>query len=199
MKRNTFEILDRVVAHDGFFKLVSYHLRHRLYQGGWSRTLTRELFERGHAAAVLPYDPLRDEVILIEQFRVGAIHAPGSAWLIEIVAGIIEPGESAEEVVRREAVEECGCSLTDIEPIYQYFVSPGGTSETITLYCGRVDAGEAGGIFGCSDEGEDIRVFTRTFSEAMAMIGDGRIRAASPIMAIQWLALNRDRLRRLWS
>jgi ADP-ribose pyrophosphatase len=185
MKRNTFEILERAVTHDGFFRLVSYRLRHQLYRGGWSHPLTRELFERGHAAAILPYDPVRDEIVLIEQFRVGAIHDQQGAWLIEIVAGIIESGESAQDVVRREAVEESGCPVRDIEPIYHYFVSPGGTSETISLYCGRVDASEAGGIFGRSDEGED-------------MIGDGRIRAASPIMAIQWLALNRERLRRLW-
>jgi len=198
MKQHTFEVIERTIAYDGFFKLVNYRLRHQLYQGGWSQTLSRELFERGHAAAVLPYDPLRDEIILIEQFRVGAMHAQNGAWLIEIVAGIIESGESPETVVRREAVEESGCALIDLEQICDYFVSPGGTTETITLFCGRVDASRSGGIFGCADEGENIRVFTRTFSEAMKMIYDGRICSASPIMAIQWLALNRERLRKQW-
>jgi len=198
MKQYAFEILDQHIAYDGFFQLVSYRLRHQLYRGGWSSPLNRELFERGHAVAVLPYDPLRDEIILIEQFRVGAIHAAHGAWLIEIVAGIIETGESPESVARREAIEESGCALQDIEKICEYFVSPGGTSETITLFCGRVDSSNAGGIYGCVDEGEDIRVFTCTFPEAMEMIRDGRINSASPIMALQWLALNRDRLRKHW-
>lgn len=198
MKPDTFEILDRHLAYDGFFQLASYRLRHQLYHGGWSEPLTRELFERGHAVAVLPYDPLRDEIILLEQFRVGAIHAERGAWLIEIVAGIIEAGETEENVARREAVEESGCPLLDIERICNYFVSPGGTSETITLYCGRVDSARAGGIHGRADEGEDIRVFTCAFDQAMEMIEDGRICSASPIIALQWLALNRERLRKRW-
>jgi len=198
MKQYAFEILDRHIAYDGFFQLVSYRLRHQLYRGGWSHILNRELFERGHAAAVIPYDPLRDEIILIEQFRVGAIHARTGAWLIEIVAGIIEADESPEDVIRREATEESGCRLMEIEKICDYFVSPGGTSETISLYCGRVDSSYAGGIHGCAEEGEDIRVFTCPFPEAMEMISNGQIRSASPIMAIQWLALNRDRLRKHW-
>jgi len=198
MKQDNFEILDHKLAYHGFFKLERYQLKHRLFNGGWSQPLTRELFERGHAAAILPYDPLRDEIILIEQFRIGAIHTGTGAWLTEIVAGIIEPGETAEEVVRREAIEESGCPIQQLEPIFDYFVSPGGTSERISLYCGRVDASQAGGIHGCSNEGEDIRVFAVTFSEAQAMINDGRINSASPIMAIQWLTMNRDRLKALW-
>jgi len=198
MQSDDINILDHQLAYQGFFKLERYHLRHRLFNGNWSQPLTRELFERGHAAAVLPYDPDRDEVILIEQFRVGAIHSGANAWLTEIVAGIIEPGETAEAVVRREAIEESGCPLQQLEPICDYFVSPGGTSECISLFCGRVDATHAGGIHGRIDEGEDIRVFTVPFIEAQTMINDGRINSASPIMAIQWLSLNRDRLKTLW-
>ena len=103
------EILYKTVCYDGFFRMERYRLRHRLFRGGWSRELTRELFARGHAAAVLPYDPLLDAVVLVEQFRIGALEAPGGPWLLEIVAGIIEPGETPEDVVRREAVEEADC------------------------------------------------------------------------------------------
>ena len=198
MKQDDIEIIDHQLAYQGFFKLERYHLRHRLFNGDWSAPLTRELFERGHAAAVLPYDPVRDEIILIEQFRIGAINSGKRAWLIEIVAGIIETGETAEDVVRREAMEESGCPLQQLEPICDYYASPGGTSEQISLFCGRVDAADAGGIHGCSDEGEDIRVFTVSFTEALSMISDGRINSASPIMAIQWLTLHRERLRTLW-
>ena len=128
----------------------------------------------------------------------GAVRAGAGAWLTEIIAGIIEPGESAEDVVRREAIEESGCPILQLEPVCNFYASPGGTSERISLYCGRVDASRAGGIHGCSNEGEDIRVFTASFTETLAMIHDGRINSASPIMAIQWLSMNRDRLRTQW-
>ena len=100
-----FEILDRKVGYDGYFRVDVYRVRDRRYDGSWSRALAREVFERGHAAAVLPYDPARDEVVLIEQFRIGAIEAQGGPWQLEIVAGIIEGEESPEDVVRREALE----------------------------------------------------------------------------------------------
>ena len=123
------EILDKTVCYDGFFRLERYRLRHRLFSGAWSRVLTRELFERGHAAAVLPYDPALDVVVLVEQFRIGALEAPGSPWLLEIVAGVIDhPGETPEDVVRREAVEEANCQIQALIHIYDCFVSPGGNA-----------------------------------------------------------------------
>ncbi len=198
MKQLEFKVIDHQLAYNGFFKLERYQLQHRLFAGPWSPAITREVFERGHAAAVIPYDPVTDQIILIEQFRIGAIHNPLGAWLTEIVAGIIEPGESAQDVAYREAIEETGCPLLELEHICNYFVSPGGTTETISLYCGRVVADNASGIHGCSEEGEDIRVFTCSFAEALTMISNGRINSASPIMALQWLALNRDRLRSQW-
>ena len=198
MKQDDIKILDHQVAYQGFFRLERYHLSHRLFNGDWSPPLTRELFERGHAVAVLPYDPVRDEIVLIEQFRIGAVHSNEGAWLIEIVAGVIETGETAEDVARREALEESGCSLQQLEPICTYYVSPGGTSEQLQLFCGRVDASLADGIHGCPEEGEDIRVFTVSFPEAMDMISDGRINSASPIIALQWLAMHRDHLRSMW-
>ncbi len=103
MKNNDVEVLEKTVCFEGFFRLERYRLRHRLFNGDWSQTVQRELFERGHAAAVLPYDPVTNEVVLIEQFRVGAMNAPGGPWLLEIVAGIIEDNEAAEDVVKREA------------------------------------------------------------------------------------------------
>lgn len=199
MKKDDIEILSDETVYQGFFKIARYQLRHRLFKGGWSKRLSRELFQRGHAAAVLPYDPIRDEVILIEQFRIGALHADSGAWLTEIVAGMIEAGETAEDVARREAIEESGCPIQQLIPICDYFVSPGGTCERTSLFCGHVDTSHVGGIHGCSDEGEDIRSFAVSFPMAQAMISDGRINSASPIMAIQWLALNKDRVKSLWT
>ena len=192
------EILDKTVCYDGFFRMECYRLRHRLFSGAWSRVLTRELFERGHAAAVLPYDPGLDAVVLVEQFRIGALEAPGSPWLLEIVAGIIAPDETPEDVARREAVEEANCQIQALVHIYDYFVSPGGTSERISLFCGQVDASGAGGLCGLAEEEEDIRVIVVPFAEALAQLHAGKINSAAPIMALQWLQLNHDQLRARW-
>lgn len=197
--REGYEILEHSNGYAGFFRVDKYRLRHRLFRGGMSPVISRELFERGHAVAVLLYDPERDEIVILEQFRIGALHAPLGPWLFEIVAGIIEEGETAEAVAVRESVEEAGVSPTALEFITHYLVSPGGTSESISLYCGRIDARGVGGIFGLESEAEDIRVTTVPFAEAYAMVRDGRINSAAPIIAIQWLALNREELRRRWT
>ncbi|MDR4514293.1 ADP-ribose diphosphatase [Nitrosomonas sp.] len=192
------QILEQTVCYQGFFRIDRYRLRHRLFSGDWSQPIVRELFERGHAAAVLPYDPNRDEVILIEQFRVGAMSAPGGPWLLEIVAGIIEDGEQAEDVVKRESVEEAGCTVADLIPLYDYLVSPGGMTERVSLFCGRVDTTHAGGIFGVAHEGEDIRVHVVAYETALQYLKAGKINSASAIIALQWLALNRDHVRLQW-
>ncbi|MGZ0018163.1 ADP-ribose diphosphatase [Nitrosomonas sp. wSCUT-2] len=192
------EVIEKTVCYQGFFRLEKYHLRHRLFSGEWSPLLTREMFERGHAAAVLPYDPVRDEIVLIEQFRPGAIDAPGGPWLMEIVAGMIETGETAETVVKRESIEESGCIITDLIPLYDFLVSPGGTTERIALFCGRTDATTADGVHGVTEEGEDIKVHVVTFDTAMALLKSEKITAASAIIALQWLALNRDDVRARW-
>ena len=197
-KAGDIELVDCEIGYRGFFRLERYRLRHRLFAGGMSPIITRELFERGHAAAILLYDAIFDQIVLVEQFRIGALNAEGGAWLYEIVAGIIEPGEEAEEVVRRESVEEAGCQVGRIEKICDYLVSPGGTSERISLYCGEVDSRDVGGIYGLAHEGEDIRVFSISFTEAVDMLMSGDLNTASPIMALQWLQQNRARIRKEW-
>jgi ADP-ribose pyrophosphatase len=192
------DILDKTLCYDGFFRMERYRLRHHLFRGGWSRPLVRELFERGHAAAVLPYDPILDRIVLVEQFRIGALEAPGGPWLLEIVAGIIEPGEAPEAVVRREALEEANCTIQELLHICDYCVSPGGTSERITLFCGKVDASHAGGIYGAPEEDEDIRVLVLSYQEALALLQAGKINSAAPIIALQWLQLSREWVRTQW-
>jgi ADP-ribose pyrophosphatase len=193
-----YEIIERQTPFQGYFRIAKYKLRHRCFDGGWTQPFWRELFERGHAAAVLPYDPLRDEVILQEQFRVGALDAPGGPWQLEIVAGIVDAGEGVEEVVRREALEEAGLTLRELHHIQDYLVSPGGTTETVALFVGRADSSSAGGVFGLAEEAEDIRVRVLPFEQAMAEMRERPINAATIVIAMQWLALNRDMLRRLW-
>ena len=192
------EILEKKICFQGFFRLERYRLRHRLFSGKWSQPVVREILERGHAAAVLPYDPLRNEVILIEQFRIGAMSVPDGPWLMEIVAGIIEENESAVDVVKREGMEEANCDITDLIPLYDYLVSPGGTTERIALFCGKVDAAHAGGIYGVLEGGEDIKVHVVTLETALSLLKTGKIISASAIIAIQWLALNRELVHKLW-
>lgn len=191
------EILDRTVVFDGHFQMVRYRLRHWQFAGGFGPELVREVFARGHAAAVLPYDPVRDEVVLVEQFRAGALAAACEPWLLEPVAGIIEDGESAEEVARREALEEAGLEVLDLAAVCSCFMSPGGSSETVHIYIGRADAAGAG-IFGLPDEGEDIKVHVLPFAKAQTWLDEGHLRVASTLLAMQWLARHHDTLRARW-
>lgn len=183
MSRDDVELISRETVYRGHFRMDRLTLRHRLFQGGFSEPYSRELFERGHAAALLPYDPDLDEVVLVEQFRVGALEAPGSPWLMEVVAGIIEPGEDAEAVARREAVEEAGLEVGDIELISEYLPSPGGCSEMISLFVGRVDASRADRYAGLAHENEDIRVHRLAFDKALRFSkadGSTMLRRSSP-------------------
>ena len=193
------EIREKTTPFEGYFQVDRYRLRHAKFEGGWTAEQQREVFERGHAAAVLPYDPVRDCVVLIEQFRIGAYAAGLEPWLIEVVAGIIGAGEAPEEVVRREAIEEAGCTIEALEPIGTLLMTPGASSETLALYCGRADSRGLGGVHGLDHEGEDIRVLVTPAEEALAMLTSGRIVNAQAMLALQWLALNRERLRARWT
>ena len=154
---------------------------------------------RHDAVCVLPYDPQRDSVVLIEQFRVGALDKSRNPWLLELVAGLIDKDEQPEEVARREAMEEAGLTLGALWPLSVYYPSPGGSDERVHLFVGRCDSVGAGGIHGLEEEGEDIRVHVLSFEDALARVRDGRIDNAASIMALQWLALNRDEVRGLWT
>jgi ADP-ribose pyrophosphatase len=192
------EILDRAVAFDGHFQIVRYRVRHWQFSGGMGPELVREVFARGHAVAVLPYDPVRDEVVLVEQFRTGALETREDPWLLEPVAGIIEAGEAVDEVTRREAIEEAGLEVLDLAPVCSCFMSPGGSSEIVHSYIGRVDTAGAGGVFGLADEGEDINAKVVPFEQALAWLDEGRLRVATTLLAMQWLARHRDGLRARW-
>lgn len=191
----TFSILEELPLYEGFFSLSRFRLRHTLYRGGWSEVVERELFYRGRCVAVIPYDPITDHVVLIEQFRIGAVKTQEHPWLLEIVAGAVEAGETAEEVAHREADEEAGCIIRELIPIYEFFTTPGGCSEKLSLFCGIVDASELGGHYGLAEEQEDILVRVVEYAEAMDLLRHGKIESAIPIVALQWLALNRDALR----
>lgn len=193
------DIIDRVLAHDGYFKIVRYRLRHSLFKGGMAPDITREVFDRGQAVAVLPYDPVSDQVILIEQFRPGALGVESDPWLVETVAGMVEQGEEIEDVARRESEEEAGLELRELKFISRFFVSPGGSTETVSLFIGRICAAKAGGLFGLSSEGEDIKVHVLDYAEAMSWLQNGRIKVATTIVALQWLASHHQEISAEWS
>lgn len=196
--RDDVEVLARRPVWQGFFRMDVLELRHRLFAGGWSGNMERELFVRAPAVVMLPYDPVRDQVVCVEQFRIGALDMPYSPWLLELVAGIIEDGEYPEEVARREAHEEAGLEVGALEFICRYQVSPGGNTEEILLFCGCVDATRAGGLHGLDTEHEDIRVHVLDFADAKTALEAGEMRNAAGIIGLQWLILNRDALRDRW-
>ncbi len=182
---------------DGFFKINRLHIRHALFEGGEVEVI-RELFRRDDAVCVLLFDPVKDAIVLVEQFRVGALSRADTPWLLELVAGIVEPGETPEDVARREAVEEAGTDISDIVPITRYMPSAGGSDEYIELLCARVDSEGVGGVHGLAHEGEDILVHVLPFAEVCEMVANSTIDNAATIIAVQWLQLNKQKLLQRW-
>lgn len=190
------EVVSRERRYGEYVKVDRYRIRHDLFAGGLSEVIQRDLVERGHAVGVLPYDPVRDEVVLLEQFRIGPFATGARPWLIEIVAGIIEEGEEPVDVARRETLEEAGVDLKELRYIGDFYASPGIMSEHVSVYLGTVDAGAAGGIHGLDEEGEDIRVFTVSGDEAVRLVREGAVKSPPALFALQWFALNREDLSR---
>ena len=190
---------NRETLYSGFLEVDQYEVSHELFGGGWSEVLEREVMHRKEIAALLPFDPDRQEVVLIEQFRIGAWAGDWPhPWLLECIAGVMEAGESAGEVAVREAEEEAGCQVLELELIGRFFTTPGGSSELVNLFCGRIDATGLGGIHGLADEGENIKASVWSLPDVLALVEDGRICNAKTLVALQWLALNHPRLTSNW-
>ncbi|EMD2717879.1 ADP-ribose diphosphatase [Enterobacter roggenkampii] len=196
--KNDVEIIARETLYSGFFSMDLYRFRHRLFNGEMSGEIRREIFERGHAAVLLPFDPVRDEVVLVEQIRIAAYDVSESPWLLEMVAGMIEEGETVEDVARREALEEAGLVVGRTKPVLSYLASPGGTSERLSIMVGEVDATTAEGIHGLADENEDIRVHVVSREQAYRWVEEGKIDNAASVIALQWLQLHYQTLRNEW-
>ncbi|OKA68200.1 ADP-ribose diphosphatase [Vibrio parahaemolyticus] len=191
------EIISKESVFEGFFKMVKYRFKHKLFAGGWSDVVEREMLERGHAAAMLPYDPKTDQVVIIEQIRIGALEHE-HPWQLEIVAGMIDRDESAEEVIRREAEEEAGITVGRVASVTSYYPSSGGCSEKLDVFVGEVDASKAHGIHGLDYEDEDIRVHVLSREQAYQWVKDGIFENGASIIALQWLQLNHQELRSQW-
>lgn len=186
------QVLEQHASYQGFFKIATLKLKHRLFAGGWGQEIKREVFQRGNAAAALLYDPTTDSIGMIEQFRVGAIGSDAGAWCYETVAGMIDPGETAEQSIRRELIEEAGFTPQKLIPICDYLSSPGGCDEIIYLYCAVGDLSDKAGLYGLESESEDIRLHVFPAPEVLADLYAAKNCNAATLLALQWLALNRS-------
>jgi ADP-ribose pyrophosphatase len=180
-----------------FFSVEETDLSFRRFDGSLSPTVTRAAFVSGDAVIVLPYDPRRDRVMLVEQFRAGPFgRGDPQPWQLEAVAGRIDPGETPEQAARREAVEEAGLVLGDLLPVSACYASPGAKSEFLYCYVGLCDLPDgAAGLFGLAEEAEDIRGHLVGFDALMELMASGEIATAPVVLSVFWLALHRDRLR----
>jgi ADP-ribose pyrophosphatase len=193
-----WNIKQRKRNYDGHFKVDQLILQHELFAGGMSKELMREQVSRKNSVAVLPYDPIRDEVVLIEQFRVGALDDE-NPWLVEIIAGLVEEGEDYEKVAHREALEEANCKIEGLHYITSFFTTPGGFSELSHVYIGKTDSKYLGGVHGLEKEGEDIRVHVVSSALAIEMLHQGKIRSAISMIAMYNFIQLRKKLKLMWS
>lgn len=192
------EIIERTTLHQDWMRVDRFRLRHRRFAGGWTGALDREILVRGEIAVVLPYDPKRDEIVLVEQFRLPTFVGGGDAWQIEPVAGMVDPGEDSPTAACRELAEEAGLSCTALAKACRYFPSPGGNTQVMDFYIARVDAAEAGGLFGMELEDEDIQVHVLPVERALELLDAGRFQGGPTLIALLWLARHRERLRAEW-
>jgi ADP-ribose pyrophosphatase len=189
--RKEVRVLEETIVYAGYSTMKRFSFQHPLFKGGWSKPIKREVLSRPLSVAVLPYDPDTDQVVLIEQFRTGAFESLEEPWLLEIVAGMVEPGDTALQTAYKEMQEETGCTLLATLPITEFLLSSGISSEKTAIYCGRIKAPVGGSVHGLAEEGEDIKVHVFKTEEAFALLQAGKIRSASALIALQWLALNR--------
>lgn len=194
------EILGEQTLYEGFFTLKRIQFKHKLFAGGQSGVVTRELLIKGAASAVIAYDPKEDSVILVEQVRIGAAYHPESnrsPWLLELIAGMVEKGEKPEEVALRES-EEAGIQVKNLTHCLSVWDSPGGIVERIHLFAGEVDSSQAKGIHGLAEENEDIRVQVVKREQAYQWMCEGKIDNGIAVIGLQWLQLNYAQLQQSW-
>ena len=193
------EVLDKEWLSHGFMKLAKYTVQHERFDGGTIGPFTREIVVRRPAVGVLPYDPVADKFLLIEQFRLAAHLAGMPAWQREVIAGISDREESPEALARREAIEEANCNVTDLIEMTRFLPSPGMTNEVLILFCGRMDSSQSTGVHGLANEHEDIRSTLFDGKEISALLAHGTTGNGPLMIALHWMQANRERVRKLWT
>ena len=192
-------LVSRETVFQGYFRIDRYRLRHRRFDGQWSEEISREVFVRGTAVAVLPYDPVRDEVVLIEQFRAGVYASGRNPWILEVIAGMKDPGETSEVAAARETLEESGCVARRMRKVAVFFTTASGCSEYVDMFCALTSTeGMVGNICGMAAEQEDIKVHVLPAEEAIRMLDAGEINNSCTLVALHWLARHREELRQEW-
>lgn len=199
MADKKYDLIHREALFQGYYRVDRFHIRQQFDDGTWSNVFSREVFDGNkNAAVVLLFDPQHDKVVMINQFRPGPMSKGDEPFMTECVAGVIDPGETAETTARREAMEESGCEVTDLQKVFAYYPSPGCMGEHVTVFVGRTKAPEEGGIHGLAHEGEHIRVLVMDAMKAISLLYEGKLRDAASIIAMQWFALHHTELRSRW-
>ena len=188
------EVLDQTNKYESHVGVDRVRLRHRQLSGQLGLPIERDMIRVPAAVGILPYDPVRDEIVLIRQFRIGVWGAGEPPWLVESVAGVIDDGEDAEATARRETIEETGCNVSELHFVCAYFPSPGIITERVTLYCGITDTTDAGGNHGLVHEGEDIEAFVKPWDEAWEDVQTGKFFDAKLLLIMMWLSQNKKSL-----
>lgn len=191
--------LDQESVYEGFLRLKSHRIRHASFNGGWCEPIVRERLEELSAVSVLLYDPHRDALVFVEQFRIGLLGQVDRPWTLETVSGFCDrEHEPPEEVALREVGEETGCEASNLTAIGSFFVSPGISVEQIHLYCAQVDSRNARGVHGLAHEGEEMQVCVMSRADALGELF-GRLCSTSVLIAVQWLEANLQRLLDQWA
>lgn len=199
MSDKKFEVLLRETLFQGYFRVERLHVQHERFDGSQSAVFTREVFHTSErVTGVLLFDPQHDRVVLIEEFRAPVAATPHDPWMMGIVMGMVDANETPEHAARREALEEAGCEVLDLQPIASYFSSPGANSEYVHLFVGRINAPEQGGVFGMTTENEDIRVHVLDAMRAISLLYGNKIQNAQTLVAMQWFAMHHTDLRSRW-
>ena len=185
-----FKIINKKKIYDGFFKMHEVTLKYQKYDGSWTNNIKRELFGGAQVSAVLPYDPIKKEIVLIQQFRPGTISKNFDHYLNEIVAGIIDKDEDPESAAVRECLEETGCKVKKLIPIQGYFPAPGSSESFYYLYLGEVETFKGSRIMGMKNENEDIFVKSYKIEDVREKMKNGKFLNGLTLIALQWFFLN---------
>lgn len=191
------EVKNNTLVYDGHYQVYQMTLRHKCFKQGWGSVILREKIDRHDAASAILYDPVSDEVVLVEQLRIGLVNRPDkpNPWMLEIVAGLIDKmNESPEDTIIRETKEEAGCDIQKLIPITSFYNSPGGFSERTYLYCGIIALNERR-LENQPEEDEDIKIHKLSWQAIKALEKNGWVTSASTCIALQWLENNRQQLR----
>lgn len=195
------DVVARQRPYASYFALDEYNLRHERFDGSMTDEVKRAVFLAPDATLVLPYDPIRDRVLLVEQMRMGPLaRGDRAVWQLEPVAGRLDPGEAPQTAARREALEEAGLHMGDLEPVAQTYCSPGNSTEFYYIFVGHADLPDAvQGVGGLDAEDEDIKSHLISFEDLMTLCDRQEVANAPLVMVSYWLARHRDRLRYAWT